>query len=76
MTTFKTNDGRIIKVVSPTEIDTSLTAEDVDMDNRAKEAVRVAIEKAKFLKKPIGRYDSETKRAYLEYPNGERRYVN
>ena len=35
-----------------------------------------AIEKAKFCKKPVAHYDAVTKRTYLEYPNGEKRYVD
>ncbi len=29
-----------------------------------------------FCKKPIAKYDSENKRAYVEYSNGEKRYVD
>ena len=47
----------------------------MEMDARARQAVKVAIEKAKFCKKPVARYDTETKRAYIEYANGERKYV-
>lgn len=45
------------------------------MDARARQAVKVAIEKAKFCKKPVARYDIETKRAYIEYADGTRKYV-
>ena len=48
---------------------------DKDMDIRAKEAVKAALEKAKVCKKPIARYDIETKRAYIEDAEGNRRYV-
>ena len=53
----------------------ALTENDKEMDYRARKAVEMAIEKARICKKPIARYDAETKRAYLEYPNGEREYV-
>ena len=64
MTTVSTKSGRIIKVVSDTE-----------MDERAVEAVKAAINKAKICKKPIAGYDKEKKRAYVEYANGERKYA-
>ena len=67
-------NGQIIQVIEKDEADQYLSESDKEMDARACEAVRVAIEKAKFCKKPIARYDEETHRAYLEYPNGERRY--
>lgn len=38
-------------------------------------AVKAAINKAKICKKPIAAYDKEKKRAYVEYANGERKYV-
>ena len=37
--------------------------------------VKVAINNAKICKKPIAGYDKEKKRAYVEYANGERKYV-
>ena len=55
--------------------DESLTENEKEMDYRARKAVEFALEKAKVCKKPIARYDAETRRAYLEYPNGEREYV-
>ncbi len=76
MTTINLENGKTVKVVSASEINNTLTPEDIDMDNRAKEAVRVAIERTTFLKKPVGKYDPVTKRAYLEYPNGEKKYVD
>ena len=44
-------------------------------DERAVEAVKAAIKKAKICKKPIAGYDKEKKRAYVEYANGERKYA-
>ena len=46
-----------------------------EMDERAVEAVKAAINKAKICKKPIAGYDKEKKRAYVEYANGERKYA-
>ncbi|MBR5975768.1 MAG: hypothetical protein IK020_11370 [Clostridiales bacterium] len=75
MTTFKLDNGKTVKVISSEEEAYVPTPEDEDMDARARQAVKVAIEKAKFLKKPIARYDEEKKQAYLEYPDGRREYV-
>ena len=68
-------NGMAIKVIDNTEKQDNLSQEDKDMDIRAKEAVKAAIEKAKVCKKPIARYDIETKRAYIEDAEGNRRYV-
>ncbi|WP_444240003.1 hypothetical protein [Eshraghiella crossota] len=37
--------------------------------------VKAAINNAKICKKPIAGYDKEKKQAYVEYANGERKYV-
>ena len=41
---------------------------------RAVEAVKAAINKARICKKPIAGYDKEKKRSYVEHANGERKY--
>ena len=53
----------------------TLTESDNEMDERAVEAVKAAINKAKICKKPIAGYDNEKKQAYVEYANGERKYA-
>ena len=68
-------NGMTVKVIDNTEKQDNLSQEDKDMDIRANEAVKAAIEKAKVCKKPIARYDIETKRAYIEDAEGNRRYV-
>ena len=75
MTTVKTKSGRVIKVVSRNEEKSTLTVSDNEMDLRAVEAVKAAIEKAKICKKPIAGYDKEKKPAYIEFANGERKYA-
>ena len=76
MTTVSTKSGRIIKVVSREEEKSTLTDYQIsEMDERAVEAVKAAINKAKICKKPIAGYDKEKKRAYVEYANGERKYA-
>ena len=68
-------NGMAVKVIDNTEKQETLSQDDKDMDIRAKEAVKAALEKAKVCKKPIARYDIETKRAYIEDAEGNRRYV-
>ena len=68
-------NGMTVKVIDNAEKQDNLSQEDKDMDIRAKEAVKAALEKAKVCKKPIARYDIETKRAYIEDAEGNRKYV-
>ena len=75
MTTVSTKSGRIIKVVSREEEESTLAESDNEMDERAVEAVKAAINKAKICKKPIAGYDEKKKQAYIEYANGERKYA-
>ena len=75
MTTVSTKSGKIIKVISHSEEKSTLTESDNEMDSRAVEAVKAAINKAKICKKPIAGYDKEKKSAYVEYENGERKYA-
>lgn len=75
MTTVSTKSGKVIKVVSREEEKNTLTVSDNEMDARAVEAVKAAINKAKVCKKPIAGYDKDKKVAYVEYANGERKYA-
>lgn len=45
------------------------------MDERAIQAVKSAVEKAVFCKKPVAKYDIDTKKVYIEYTDGVRKYV-
>lgn len=65
-----------VVVVKDSDQRAYISENDAEMDARAVEAVRVAVSKAIFCKKPVAKYDLETKRAYIEYPNGERKYVD
>ena len=60
----------------PADLDRAriLDAEVYSMEQGSREAVRKAIAEAKANGHPIGRYDSELKKAYLEYPDGRRDY--
>jgi hypothetical protein len=53
-----------------------ISARDAEMDCRATAAVRSAIDKAKICRKPIAKYDPVTKKTYVEYADGEKKYVN
>lgn len=77
MEVVKERDGEtyVIKVVPPEEQNQVLSSSDIEMDARARQAVKAAIEKAEFCKKPVARYDTETRRAYIEYADGVRKYV-
>lgn len=77
MDVVKKRDGEtyVIKVISQEEQNQVLSSSDIEMDARARQAVKAAIEKAEFCKKPVARYDIETKRAYIEYADGVRKYV-
>ena len=75
MTTVSTKSGKVIKVVSSEEEKKTLTVSDSEMDVRAIEAVKAAINKAKICKKPVAGYDKENRVAYIEYANGERKYA-
>lgn len=66
-----------VHVITDANRDTdNLSAEELDMDKRAKAAVKAAIQRAKVCNKPIAKYDARKKKAYLLYPNGEKEYVN
>ena len=74
--TLRENKRYSVKVVYDPTRDGFISASDAEMDARAIQAVKSAIEKAQICKMPIAKYDVLTKRAYLEYENGARRYVN
>ena len=64
-----------IKVVPANEQRSVISDNDAEMDIRAVGAVRAALTKAKICKKPIAGYDIKTKKAYIEYADGARKYV-
>lgn len=64
-----------IKIVMPAEVENVLTPNEIEMDIRAREAVKAAILKAEICKKPVAKYDMESRRAYLQYPDGRKVYV-
>ncbi len=71
--TIITKSGQKVRVVYGK--DPSLTESDREMDIRANEAIKAALNKAVVCKKPIARYDKECKKAYLEFPGGLKQYA-
>lgn len=61
-----------VKVIDSAKHRDSITDSDAEMDARAVQAVKAAVFKAEFCKKPVARYDTATKQAYVEYPDGRR----
>ena len=76
MNKVKVKAGRTIKVVAVSERNNFISSNDEEMDARAIEAVKTAVSKAKFCQKPIARYDTQTKKVYVEYADGDRKYVD
>lgn len=64
---------RIMIIIN--ELDSTCGISDEELTRRFKESIRIDNEIRKIKGLPIARYDDETKRAYLEYPNGKREYV-
>lgn len=52
-----------------------ISEKDREMDKRARCAVESAINKAKVCNKPIAKYNLTEKKAYLEYSDGRKKYV-
>ena len=73
--TIKLKDNRSVTIISVDGSAVAASPKDVEMDNRAREAVKSAIHRAKTCKKPVARYDRITQRAYIETEDGRRRYV-
>lgn len=68
--------GKPVKVYGKEEAGRAFTDSEIEMDRRATAAVEAVINQAKICNKPIARYDEKIKKAYLEYPDGSRVYVN
>lgn len=57
------------------ELDTTCGVTDEELTQLFKESIRIDDEVRKIKGLPVARYDDETNRAYLEYPDGRREYV-
>lgn len=78
MGTVKVRTGKkhSIKVVSSSDQKDFISSRDVEMDARARQAVKSAVARAEFCKKPVAKYDLETKKAYVQYADGVKKYVD
>lgn len=68
-----------VKVISADDIASirrEISSRDMEMDKRAVAAVNSAINRVQVCNKPIAKYDFASGRAYLEYADGSRDYVN
>lgn len=57
------------------ELDSTCGITDDELTERFKEAIRIENEIKKIKGVPIAGYDKEKKMAYLEYPDGRRKYA-
>lgn len=73
--TIKLNGNRSVTVVSADSSHSFISDADAEMDARAKEAVKSAINRARTRKKPIARYDRVSRRAYIETSDRKKTYV-
>jgi len=64
-----------IKVVPSNKQKEFISIGDLEMDARAVEAVKSAVEKAKFCKHPVAKYDFKSKKVYIENSEGVKKYV-
>jgi hypothetical protein len=75
MGTVTLKNGRNINVVSTFEQQSAISDNDAEMDKRAVQAVKSAVNKAKICKKPVAKYDKVAKKAYIQYSDGVKKYV-
>ena len=57
------------------ELDSMCGISDDELTRLFKESIRIDDEIRRIKGLPVARYDAENKRAYLEYPDGRREYV-
>ena len=58
------------------ELDSMCGVSDEELTERFKEAIRLDNEERRIKGEPIAKYDMEKRKAYLEYPDGRKRYAN
>ena len=58
------------------ELDSTCGITDDELTERFKEAIRIENEIKKIKGAPIAGYDTEKKLAFLEYPDGRRKYAS
>ncbi|MBP5604173.1 MAG: hypothetical protein J6X60_01330 [Ruminiclostridium sp.] len=57
------------------DLDRTYGLTDDELTERFKESIHIDNEIRKIKGAPVAKYDTETKRAYLEFPDGRREYV-
>lgn len=57
------------------ELDSTYGISDDELTERFKASIRIDQEICKIKGLPIARFDKKLKKAYLEYPDGRREYV-
>ena len=57
------------------ELDSTCGISDEELTRLFKESIRLDDEERRIKGLPVARYDDETQKAYLEYPDGRREYV-
>lgn len=62
-------------VVIVNELDSTCGISDEELTYRFKESIRIDNEIRKIKKLPVAKYDAQSKKAYLEYPDGRFEYV-
>ena len=67
--------NKVIVSVEESETSLSLSENDIQMDIRAKEAVKSALNRAKICGKPVAKYDIKEKKVYIENADGVKEYV-
>lgn len=73
--TIKIIGNRTVTVVTSDSSSECISENDKEMDARAVAAVKSAIKRANICKKPIAKYDAETKKAYIITASGKKTYV-
>ena len=64
-----------MKIMEPNELDSTCGLSDEELTERFKASIRIDNEIRRIKGLPVAKYDDETKRAYLEYPDGRIEYV-
>ena len=57
------------------ELDSTCGISDEELTQRFIESIRLDNEERRIKGLPVAGFDDETQRAYLEYPDGSRKYV-
>lgn len=69
------SNNRLVTVVSPENAKAVLSETDIEMDYRAREAVKAAINRAEICKKLIAKYDVANRKAYLQTADNNKIYI-